>query len=136
MSTPESIVAAFAAYIDAFNRGDFDGFTDHYTDDVELTVANGTRLKGRQAIIDFYRNVRAGTQRTIRVVESFADENGLAAELESEFLATMDVPDFTSGPMRKGDRLHVRTFVIYELRDGRFARIRSAPYKREWLRAE
>jgi len=135
MSDPTQTIAAFADYIAAFNRGDFDGFTDHYTDDVELTIANGTHLKGRQAIIDFYRNVRAGTERTIRVVASFADENGLAAELESEFLATEDVPDFTSGPMRKGDRLYIRTFALYELEDGRFARIRSAPYKREWRRA-
>lgn len=128
-------VAAFANYIAAFNRGDFTGLVDHYAPTVELTIANGTRLNGPEAIVAFYREVRSGTERTIRIVESFADENGLAAELESEFLATRDVPDFTSGPMKAGDRLQVRTFVLYEFdAAGRYTRIRSAPYKREWRR--
>ena len=48
------------------------------------------------------------------------------AELHSEFLALQDLPEFTVRPMKKAGRIFIHTFVIYELRDGKFWRIRSA----------
>ena len=92
-------------------------------------------LKGTAAIVDFYRNTTGKTRRVISVVDAFGQGDRIAAELESEFLALEDFPDFTSGPMRKGDRLFINTFVLYELRDGLFLRIRAAPFRREWRRA-
>jgi ketosteroid isomerase-like protein len=121
----------FGAYIAAFNRCDCAAYSDYYTDDVQLVIGSGKVLQGRQAIVDFYRGVNATTQRTIAVIQLIADEHGLAAELESEFLATQDAADFPSGPLRKGDRLHIRSFAFYELRGGKFSRIRAATFHRE-----
>jgi uncharacterized protein (TIGR02246 family) len=121
----------FDAYIAAFNRRDCAAYSDYYTDDVELVIGSGKVLRGRQAIVDFYRSVNTTTQRTIAVIRMIADEHGLAAELESEFLATQDAPDFPSGPLRQGDRLHIRSFAFYELRGGKFSRIRAATFHRE-----
>ncbi len=45
---------------------------------------------------------------------------------QSVFRALEDFPQFTAGPMKKGGRIFIHTFVIYELRDGKFWRIRSA----------
>ena len=123
--------AAFRDYIAAFNRGDTDAYGACYCDDVVLVIADHSRLEGRQAIFDFYARVREGTERTIRVVDVLARGDRLAAELDSEFLATRDLPDFPSGPMRAGDRLHIRSFVFYDLEGGRYKRIRSATHRRE-----
>jgi hypothetical protein len=54
----------------------------------------------------------------------------LAAELQSEFVALQDVPDFLAGPILAGGRIFVTTFVLCELRAGRFVRIRSAEYRK------
>ena len=134
MSPDSATVASLHRYMDAFNRGDYDALMDFYCEDVVLVNAGGTKLESRAAIIDFYKGVKAKTRRTIRILEAFASGDRLAAELESEFLAVEDYPEFPSGPMRKGDRLYINSFVIYELRDGRYARIRSAPFQREWRR--
>lgn len=123
------------AYMAAFNSSDYILLQQYYSDDVVLVIGNGTELRGPRAIIDFYSQVKASTQRTIRILRSFPGPEGIAAELESEFLALEDVPDFTSGPMREGDRLYINSFVIYDTRDGRYSRIRAAVYQRVWRRA-
>jgi hypothetical protein len=116
----------FAAYIDAFNRDDYGSFGDYYQDGVVLTIAGKRELRGRQAIFDFYRAVKSQTRRTIEINNVVTVGNQLAAELQSEFVALQDLPDFAAGPMKKGGRIFINTVVLYELRDGKFARIRSA----------
>lgn len=123
-----------AAYIDAFNRSDYDTLTGYYSDDVRLVIGNGTELVGKQAIVDFYRVVKSQTRRTIRILQCLPGDGVIAAEFESEFLAVEDAPDFTSGPMAKGDRLYINTFAFYDVEDGLFTRIRAAPFRREWKR--
>jgi hypothetical protein len=125
-----------AAYMDAFNRGDYDALCEFYCPDVRLVIGSGKELVGRQAIVDFYRDVTSKTRRTISILQSLSNGGTVAAELESEFLAIEDFPDFTSGPMAKGDRLYINSFVLYDLKDGRYARIRSAVFRRIWRRAE
>jgi ketosteroid isomerase-like protein len=121
---------AFAAYIDAFNRDDYSGFGDYYHADVVLVIAGKTELRGRQAIFDFYHRVKSQTRRTIHIEKVITAPNRLCAELQSEFLALEDLPEFTAGPMKKGGRIFIHTFVIYELRDGKFWRIRSAELRK------
>lgn len=135
MADPEAEIARFHRYIAAFNAHDYAALVEHYDPDVLLVIGNGTELKGRQAIADFYSVVNKQTTRTILIRDSFSDGVTLAAELESEFLAIEDAPDFTSGPMARGDRLHINSFALYDLRDGRYARIRAAVFRREWKRA-
>lgn len=122
--------ARFRAYIDAFNRDDYSSFGDYYTEDVVLVIAGKTELRGRQAIFDFYKIAKSQTRRTIQVNKVITAPNHLAAELQSEFLALEDLPDFVAGPMKKGGRIFINTFVFYNLRDGKFARIRSAEFRK------
>lgn len=136
MPDPQGDVARFRAYMAAFNRHDYTALVDHYDPDVLLVIGNGTELRGRQAIVDFYRNVNDATTRTIEILDAFSDGNMLAAELQSEFIALRDAPDFSSGPMARGDRLYLNSFAFYDLgRDRRFVRVRAAVFRREWRRA-
>jgi ketosteroid isomerase-like protein len=130
--TPDVSMTAhqFAEYIDAFNRGDTAAYGRFYDEDVLLDVAGKRQFRGRQAIADFYRQVRSQARRTIEVVNLLGDGNRLAAELQSEFVALEDIPDFTAGPMKKGGRLFINTIALYELHDGRFVRIRSAELRK------
>lgn len=120
----------FAEYIDAFNRDDYSKFGDFYNEDVVLVIAGKTELRGRQAIFDFYKGVKSQTQRTLQINKIITAPDHLAVELQSEFLALQDLPDFSAGPMQKGGRIFINTFVFYNLRDGKFARIRSAEFRK------
>ncbi len=130
-SQPTFSAPDFAAYMDAFNHDDYASFGDHYTDDVVLVIAGKRELRGRQAIFDFYRTVKSETRRTIQINRLVTTPGLFAVELESEFLALEDLPDFIAGPMKKGGRIFINTFVIYELKDGKFWRLRSAEYRKE-----
>jgi ketosteroid isomerase-like protein len=120
----------FRDYIDAFNHDDYRAFGEHYDEDVVLVIAGRKALHGRQAIFDFYRAVKRQTRRTIHVDKLIRTPNRLAAELHSEFVATEDSPEFIAGSLKRGQRIFIRTFVLYDLRQGRFARIRSAEYRK------
>jgi hypothetical protein len=128
--TPIITLESFSSYIDAFNRGDNEAYGRYYADDVVLVIAGEKELRGHQAIFDFYKGVKAQTQRTIKVNKLISAGNNLAVELQSEFLALTDLPNFIAGPMKKGGRTFINTFVLYDLRDGKFARIRSAEFKK------
>jgi ketosteroid isomerase-like protein len=123
-------IEKFASYIDAFNRDDYRGFGDYYHEDVVLVIAGRTQLRGRQAIFDFYKTVKSQTRRTIQINKVITTPHQLVAELQSEFLALQDLPHFAAGPMKKGGRTFINTFVIYDLREGKFARIRSAEFRK------
>lgn len=124
-----SAEASFRDYIAAFNRGDTAAYGAYYCEDVVLAIAGHTLLRGPRAIFDFYAGVKSGTERTIQIVNVLAGADRLAAELESEFLATSDLPDFAPRPMKAGDRLFLNTFVFYDLEGGKYKRIRSATHR-------
>lgn len=131
-ATPDLPMSAerFREYIDAFNRGEYAAFGDFYDEHVVLDVAGKRELRGREAIFDFYRAVKSQTRRTIEVLNVLSAGNQIAAELQSEFLALEDLPSFTAGPMKKGDRIYINTIVLYELRAGKFLRIRSGELRK------
>jgi len=127
--TPE---ARFHAYIRAFNASDWEALRGYYAADVRLVIGNGTELNGRDAILDFYSQVKRQTRRSIEIVQCFADGRTLAAEIESEFLATENAPDFAVRPMAKGDRYYLNSFVFYDFDGDHYTRIRAATFRREF----
>jgi len=127
--TPE---ARFRAYIQTFNASDWDALRDYYAPDVRLVIGNGTQLIGRDAILAFYNKVKRQTRRTVEILQCFADGNTLAAEIESEFLAIEDAPNFASRPLAKGDRFYLNSFVFYDFDGAQYTRIRAATFRREF----
>ena len=127
--TPE---ARFRAYLRAFNTADWDALRGFYAPDVRLVIGNGTELNGREAIIDFYRKVNQQVRRTIEIIQCFGNGDTLAAEIESEFIAIQDAPDFAARPMALGDRYYLNSFVFYDSEDEYYTRIRAAVFRREF----
>jgi len=120
----------FRAYMHAFNHSNWGALREHYAPDIRLVIGNGTELVGRDAIVDFYGKVKQQTRRTIEIVQCFAEGQTLAAELESEFLALEDAPDFAARPMARGDRYFLNSFVLYEFEHDQYTRIRAAVFRR------
>ena len=74
-----------AAYMQAFNASDYDALRDFYRPDVRLVIGSGKELVGPQAIIDFYREVKSRTRRTISILQAFSNGETVAAELRRYF---------------------------------------------------
>ena len=119
----------FQDYIDSFNRDDFAGFGKYYAEDVLFELGRKKQLRGRQAILDFYREVKARVRETLEIRNVICDGDGLAAEIATEFVALEDWPDFIAGAMKKGDSIRILSFVHYRIRDGKFTHIRSTRFQ-------
>jgi hypothetical protein len=115
----------YREYIDSFNRDDFEGFSKYYADDVVLELGKRKVIHGRQAIIDFYREVKSKIRETLVIHNIVADEEGLAVEVATEFHALEDWPDFIAGAIRKGESINIVSWAFYKISNGRFTHIRS-----------
>jgi alkanesulfonate monooxygenase SsuD/methylene tetrahydromethanopterin reductase-like flavin-dependent oxidoreductase (luciferase family) len=116
--------AWFEAYLDAFNRSDFEAFGAYYAQDVAFH-GQAARLDGREAVLDFYRGVKARLTETIELLSFVGAPGRIAAEIRT-LQALQDWPDFPTGPLKAGDVRQSVNVAFYDIVDGRFARIRSA----------
>lgn len=121
--------AWFEAYLAAFNRGDFDGFGAYYAQDVQF-FGQAATLTGREAVLDFYRGVRARLDETVDLLGFVGDARMAAAEIRTTLVAREDWPDFPTGPLLRGQRRQSINFALYDITDDRFTRIRSARFRR------
>ena len=119
----------FRQYIDAFNRADFDGFGKFYAADVEFE-GRGRHFRNRDEVLAFYREVKSKMRETITVKEVAVGESDIMAEIETELVALVDWPEFVTGPVKKDDVIVTQNFAWYEIRNGKFAHIRSARFRK------
>jgi hypothetical protein len=95
----------FNAYLDAFNRPDFEQLETFFAPDLVFEhLPPLPRLEGRAQLIDFYR---------------------IAAEVRGSFTALEDMPDFAATPMLCGETFTLTGIVFYTARNGRFTHIRN-----------
>ena len=120
--------ADFREYIAAFNRDDFEGFGRYYADDVIFEGRSGQFSKAAD-VLNFYRKVKSRMRETLIIHDIILGEQDIAADLETQLHALADWPDFPTGPIRKGQTIRSQNFIWYEVRDGKFVRIRSAHYR-------
>lgn len=119
----------FEAYLDAFNRNDFAGFGAYYAPDV-VFVGQAAQVNGREAVLAFYRTVKARLDETLELLTfvGAADGTRIAAEVRTRLVAREDWPDLPTGAMRAGDRRESVSFILYDIADARFTRVRSARF--------
>jgi hypothetical protein len=116
---------AFTEYTQAFSNADFDRFIEYYNDDVICELGSMT-LKGKDGIASFYREMFKTVRENLTIHHVVADENGIAADMTTQFTATEDAPNFVVGALKKGEAIRGRVFVHYALRDGKISRISVA----------
>ena len=57
----------FRAYIAEFNAANFAALARYYADDVVFSFNGGLTLRGRGAIVDFYRPFRKAVDETVDI---------------------------------------------------------------------
>jgi hypothetical protein len=126
---PGSVTEAdFRNYIAAFNRSDFEGFGRFYADNVSFEGRAG-KFNKRADVLNFYRDVKSRVRETLTLHDIVIAPQDIVADLETELYALEDWPAFPTGPLRKGQTIHSRNFIWYDVQDGKFVRIRSAHYR-------
>jgi hypothetical protein len=116
----------FEAYLDAFNQPDFERLADFFTEDAVFAhLPHLPKLIGRNAILDFYRDVKSKLHETVKPLNLFVDDHGIAAEVSTEFVPFADYPDFPSTPLAPGDVYRMTGIVFYSAAGRKFSYIRG-----------
>ncbi len=118
----------FNAYIAAFNAGDFDGFAKYYADDVDFILGGRKHLRGRQAIVDFYKQVKAHIREKLEIIDLLAAPDGFAMHSRTTFETVKDWPDFELWPTWAGDMRRIESIILYRVEGDRFKSIKSARF--------
>ena len=119
----------FTDYTRAFSACDYEGYSRFYADDVVLVLGSVGEIKGRQGIVDFYKAMNRTVRETLTVNHLVMDEGGIAADVDMEFRAVADAPDFVVAPMKQGEVIRGGVYVFYTLKDGKITRISTARSK-------
>jgi hypothetical protein len=119
----------FRRYVAAFNGNDFEGFGKFYAEDVVFELGSMKRIEGREAILDFYREVKAHIVEVVEPLEVIVTPTRIAMYCRTTFDTFKDWPDFEIWPTKAGDRRVVETIAFYEVENDRFTHIRGARFK-------
>jgi predicted SnoaL-like aldol condensation-catalyzing enzyme len=114
---------AYQAYAAAFSAGDMERAGRFYTEDCTLRLSSMPPMIGKQAICDFYGAMFRSVREHLTVHRLVIDDDGIAVDCTSTFIAQVDAPDFVVAPLRAGESVSVRVFVVYGLRDGQISTI-------------
>jgi len=116
--------AALQSYMAAFQARDYDRFGKFYTDDVTLEMGEAPPVKGREAVLAYYRALFDRVDEDVQ--QSAIDETDHVISMEgvARFGAKQDDPDFAFGALKQGESLEMRLRTQYDLREGLISRIR------------
>jgi hypothetical protein len=121
----------YARYIEAFNCGDDARLVERYFTEDCIFQSGARLLHGRAQLLEFLSWAHDGIREIIRAQVVLQHAEHLFAEIDMDFHATRDRPDFLFGPLRQGEFLTVKFFVLYRLREGQVTHLKASTWPPE-----
>lgn len=123
----------FYKYIETFNSGDDRKMLDMFwVDDLQIYSARGNsyglQAKSKEEFLKFLKGVHDGVREIIRVQTLVQNEDNLFAEIDMDFHALKDRPDYPFGNLKTGDIITVKMFALYFLRGDKIAMLKLASW--------
>lgn len=115
----------YAAYVKSLNSGRNAEFINAWFTEDCVVDGGGMPTHGREEYIARLDRIRDGVREYARPQRIAQAGNALFAELDVDFTAERDRPDFGMKPLRAGETITVRCHIAYTLRDGRVAEMHS-----------
>jgi len=118
----------FSDYVRQYNSGDHAALVRRfYTDDIVFESGALKRIcRGKDEVIEFLVGTQSGVRDILRPQVVLQDENHILTEADMDLYALRDMPEYPLGALRKGERLTIKLFVSYYLRDGKIYRVKTA----------
>lgn len=118
-------------YVNIFNTGNDQGLVDKFFAD-DVIFSGGTRdYHGKQELLNFLHWAHDGVREVIRPQTVMQQGNKIFAEIDMDFHTSKERPDFPFGHLRPGDLVTVKFFVLYHLRNGKVAELKSMTWPPE-----
>jgi hypothetical protein len=121
----------FSAYQSVFNSGDDDRALEFWDDELHVTMPIGPNQIGLAArskaeFRAFLEHEHQGVREVMRLQSLVQSGDKIFAEIEMDFFAFEDKPQFNFGPLKAGEYVTVKMFGLYTLRDNRLWNLQMA----------
>ena len=115
----------YKAYEALFNTGDDAALVASYFDDDVVFTGGAREYHGKAQLKAFLDWAHDGVREVMRPQNVIQQGDLLFAEVDIDFHASKERPDFPFGHLRPGDLVTVKFFVTYRLRDGKVVELKS-----------
>jgi ketosteroid isomerase-like protein len=118
-------VLDYKAYETLFNTGDDAALVERYFDD-GVRFSGGSRdYQGKSELKAFLDWAHDGVREVMRPQNVLQQGDLVFAEVDMDFHATKERPEFPFGHLRPGDIVTVKFFVTYRLKNGKVIELKS-----------
>ena len=112
-------------YENLFNTGDDAALVERFFDD-EVVFSGGSReMRGKQGLMQFLNWAHDGVREVMRPQNVLQQADLLFAEVDMDFHASKERPEFPFGHLYPGDLVTVKFFVTYRLRNDKVLELKS-----------
>jgi hypothetical protein len=122
----------YATYIKDFNTGGDEELVEKWFDPDVVFIGTTRRYDGRDALLGFLKWAHNGVREIIRPITVLEDGDRLFAEVDMDFVASKARDDFPFAKLRAGDRITVKFFVLYRIRNGRVIELKSMTWPTDY----
>jgi hypothetical protein len=122
----------FTKYAELFNNGDDIKLVETYFTEDFVYTGDRRVIPDRAAFLDFLKFAHDGVREIMRPQLVLQDKDRIFAEIDMDFHALKARQDYPFGELKPGDMITVKFFVIYKLRDGKIAGLKSAVWPRNY----
>ncbi|MXO66158.1 nuclear transport factor 2 family protein [Altericroceibacterium endophyticum] len=122
----------YPAYIEVFNAGDDARLVDEFYHDDLVFTGGSRRYEGKQGLRDFLAWAHDGVREVMRVQHYARSGDILFADVDMDFHALKERPDFPFGHLFPGDSVTVKFHVTYRLRDEKVVALNSMTWPPEY----
>lgn len=123
----------FHKYVEVFNSGDDRAMVNGFwTDDLEVWSAQSGQARmlasDKESWLKFLDFAHDGVREIMRVQVLIQNEDNIFAEIDMDFHASKDRPDYPFGPLETGDFFTVKMFCLYFLRGDKIVKLKMASW--------
>lgn len=123
----------FYKYAETFNSGDDKAMVDRFwVDDLEVWTGRGGKSEaiasGKESFLKFLNFAHDGVREIMRIQVLIQNKNNIFAEIDMDFHASKDRPDYPFGHVGPGDFFTVKIFCLYFLRGDRIEKLKMASW--------
>jgi hypothetical protein len=112
-------------YIALFNTGDDAALLERFFADDVVFTGGARDYQGKAALKAFLEWAHDGVREVIRLQNMLRRDDLIFAEVDMDFHASKERPEFPFGHLRPGDMVTVKFFVTYRLRNDKVVELKS-----------
>ena len=103
----------YAAYVRDFNSGNDEGLVEKYFAEDTVMISGSGEFRGHAGMKEFLAWAHDGVREILRPINIAYDDSNIFVEVDMDFVASKERPEFPFGHLQPGDIVTVKFLVHY-----------------------